>query len=121
MFNFTLDAATFEQMFYAYDAAIVDSHLGKPWPEGFTQQDLDNLQHLATYHFTVIWGGKNIILESSGKINKIINLFDLRVKVPSNAGVKWSFLVGHEGDTLALQMALNITSSTCIEELFRKG
>lgn len=121
LFNFTLNDTNLEQMFYAYDACIVDSHLGRPWPVGFTKDDFKNLQHLATWHYTTMWSGNNTIMSSSGKINKMLNLFDLRTKVPNNEGVKWSFLAGHEGDMLATQLALNITSSTCIEEMYRKG
>lgn len=120
-FNFTLNATNFYQMFYAYDTAIVDNHLGRPWPAGFTQEDFRNLQHLATWHYTIMWMGTNTMMSCSGKINRMINLFDLRSKVPDTKGVKWSFLVGHEGDMLATQLALNITSSFCIEELYRKN
>ena len=60
-------------------------------------------------------------MSCSGKVQRMIDLFDLRSKVPNNKGVKWTFLFGHEGDMLATQLALNITSSQCIEELYRKG
>lgn len=62
-----------------------------------------------------MWTGNNTPMSCSGKVNRILDLFDLRIKIPDNKGVKWTFMLGHEGDMLATQLALNITSSDCIE------
>jgi hypothetical protein len=51
---------------------------------------------------------------------KIINMFDGRIKNP-NLPLKWTFLSGHDLDMVPMYNDLNLSSSKCIEELYRKG
>ena len=47
-------------------------------------------------------------------------MFDGRVK-NANQAIKWTFLSGHDLDIVPLFTDLNMSSSQCIEELYRKG
>eukprot|EP00919_Chromeraceae_sp_WS-2016_P075086 GHVR01177646.1.p1 GENE.GHVR01177646.1~~GHVR01177646.1.p1 ORF type:complete len:142 (+),score=5.38 GHVR01177646.1:914-1339(+) len=55
------------------------------------------------------------------KFEKIIKDFDARIRNPNGYPLKWTFLSGHDTDTIPAQVDLNISSSQCIEELYRKG
>lgn len=47
-------------------------------------------------------------------------MFDSRIKNP-NQDLKWTFLSGHDLDIVPLYTDLNLSSSRCVEELYRKG
>lgn len=51
---------------------------------------------------------------NSGKFQKILNVFDLRVRLVDNYALKWTFLSGHDTDIIAMHLALNLSSSQCI-------
>jgi hypothetical protein len=55
------------------------------------------------------------------KLKKILQMFDLRIKPSSNQTIKWTMLLGHDTDMLAMYHALNISSAACTEELYQKG
>lgn len=54
------------------------------------------------------------------KFEKIISMFDSRVR-SSSQPMKWTFLSAHDSDMAPMYLNLNLTSSTCVEELYRKG
>jgi hypothetical protein len=48
----------------------------------------------------------------------LFDRFDNRIK-NSSEGLKWTFLSGHDTDIYPFLIDLNISSSQCIEELYR--
>ena len=63
----------------------------------------------------------NTILGNSGKLSKIFSLFDLRTINPDRTADKWLIMSAHDTDIIGLNVALNLSSANCIEELYRKG
>jgi hypothetical protein len=55
------------------------------------------------------------------KLKKILQMFDSRIKPFSNQTIKWTMLLGHDSDMLAMYHALNISSAICTEELYQNG
>lgn len=47
---------------------------------------------------------------ASGKLQKVISVFDLRVRLPNSYPLKWSFLGGHDTDIFSMYIALNLSS-----------
>ena len=94
--------------------------MGRPFPKEFSEEDFKNMAHL---HFWLSFFRIKFNLAkayNTGKTRKMITDFDDRI-VNNNKTSKWTFLSTHDTDTTALMNALNITSSECIEELYRKG
>lgn len=52
---------------------------------------------------------------TSGKMEKILNAFDLRTKLPDTYALKWTFLSGHDTDISAMYLGMNLSSYNCIE------
>ena len=52
---------------------------------------------------------------NTGKFQKLLNVFDIRTRLPNNYALKWTFLSGHDTDIIAMHLALNLSSSKCIE------
>lgn len=48
---------------------------------------------------------------SSGKLQKVLSVFDMRVRLPTTYTLKWTFLSGHDTDIFALYNALNLSSA----------
>jgi hypothetical protein len=115
LFNFTLQNATFLQLVRCYDAAVVDLFLGRPWPNGFTQDDFKNVEHFANWYYYVAMGNNNSLMVNTFKFQKLINTFDLRTRLPETYALKWTHLSGHDTDILAMHLALNISSAECTE------
>lgn len=114
MFNFSMVTnGTFLSLLRSYDAATVDKYLGRPMPKGFTDEDYDNLEHIANWFYYVAMANKNGFMANTLKFQRIINLFDLRVRLPDTYPLKWSFWSGHDTDILAMYLALNISSAAC--------
>lgn len=121
MFNFSLKTATFYTMLRVLDVVNVDNYLGRPLPQNFTQEDRLNVFHLADWYNYISQLTNNSLMFNSGKIEKIISVFDLRTKLPNTYALKWTFLSGHDTDIVALHLGLNLSSAACIEELYQKG
>lgn len=47
---------------------------------------------------------------ASGKLQKVLSVFDMRVRLPTAYDLKWSFLSGHDNDIFALYNALNLST-----------
>ena len=58
---------------------------------------------------------------NSLKLNKIISNFEMRTRLPKTYSPKMTFLGGHDVDIASLNILLNISSSSCVEEQWRKG
>lgn len=54
-------------------------------------------------------------MDNTFKLQKIMDNFDLRTRLPNSKGIKWTFVSGHDTDVLALHQALNISSFQCTE------
>lgn len=66
-------------------------------------------------------GGNIAGILNTIKMNKIISLFDTRVRLPNSYYPKMNLLSGHDGDIISMNLLLNISSSECVEEQWRKG
>jgi hypothetical protein len=121
MFNFTVGNNSLQTMLRVWDVVNVDNYLGRPLPSGFTADDEANVLHLANWYFALTYQGNVSSMFSSGKLEKVFSVFDNRVRLPENYQLKWTFLSGHDSDLFAMQTGMNLTSFTCIEELYRKG
>lgn len=97
-----------------------DRYLGRPLPADFNSDDEKNLKHLDSWYkqFTFVRDLAKAV--NKDRLNKIINMFDSRLKNP-NQTLKWTFLSGHDLDMVPLYNDLNLSTSKCIEELYRKG
>lgn len=114
MFNFTLTNNSLYEMLRCYDAANVDKHLGRPLPPGFTEDDYQNLRHLANWYYLATETNNNTLMINTAKFTRIFSLFDTRARIPDSYALKWTFLSGHDTDIIAMYLGLNISSATCI-------
>ena len=121
LFNYTLPNNTFLGVLRLYDVVNVDKHLGRPFPPGFTDEDFDNLRHLANWYYLVTQLGDNIPMINSEKFTRLYEVFEARQKIPGSYQLKWTMLSGHDTDLVAMYLGLNISSFQCTEELYRKG
>jgi hypothetical protein len=65
--------------------------------------------------------GRNVSRAAcTSKINKILTVFDRRISSPNNL-LKLTVLSGHDSDISPMLLAMNFSSSACIEELYRFG
>lgn len=65
--------------------------------------------------------GNVSLMYTSGKLQRLFTTFDNRVKLPDTYPLKWTFLSCHDTDIFAMQLGMNLTSFSCIEEQYRKG
>lgn len=121
MFNFSLANVTLYTMLRVLDVVNVDNYLGRPLPQNFTEDDTKNVFHLANWYYYIVELGNNSLMYNTGKMQKIISVFDLRTKLPDSYALKWTFLSGHDTDIFAMHIGLNLSSAQCIEEVYRKG
>ena len=119
LFNLT-GAVTLNTMQSLHGAVQIDQHLNKPLPSGFTNDDFLNLKHLDSFYKQFTWNFDLAKAANKYKFDKIIGMFDSRIKNPGQS-LKWTFLSGHDLDIVPLYNDLNLSSSQCIEELYRKG
>lgn len=54
-------------------------------------------------------------------MKRILEDFDDRIENLEKKSLKWTFLSAHDTNIYALNGDLNISSSDCIEQLYRKG
>ncbi len=66
-------------------------------------------------------GGNVAGILNTIKINKILSVFDTRTRLPNTYFPKLNLLSGHDGDVITMNLLLNISSSKCVEEQWRKG
>jgi hypothetical protein len=121
-FNISIGSMNFSKISGLYDTLTVDKYLGRAMPtSGFDESDFLNLRHLHNWFnsFKISFNLSKMI--NTYKFNKIISDFDARIRNPNNYSLKWTFLSAHDTDISAAQLDLNISSSQCIEDLYRKG
>ena len=117
LFNFTLKTKSSDnllQLTRVYDVASVDKYLGRQLPSAFTEDDYKNSQHFTNWYYMIAMSGNNSYMANTFKVNKLINAFDLRVRLPDTYALKWTHLFGHDTDILAFHLALNTSSPACV-------
>ena len=97
-----------------------DRYLGRPLPKDFTQDDQKNLKHIDSWYKQFGFIGNLTKAINKDRFTKIMNVFDGRIKNPNQA-LKWTFLSGHDLDMVPMYYDLNLSTSKCIEQLYRKG
>lgn len=112
--NFTKLAALF-------DTVNVDKYLGKKLPSGFSEDDFNNMQHLYNWYAHFIRSFNLSRAFSSWELEKVLELFDNRIKKPDGVALRWTTISIDEPHLVSLQNDLNISSAQCIEEIYRKG
>jgi hypothetical protein len=99
-----------------YDTLTVDRFLGKQIP--LSESDYGNLQHLQYFTYLLKFGGKLQLAITTPKFQRMISAFD--AKIGNSSGLlRWVFLSGHDTEIYPSLNVLNISSSSCIEELYR--
>lgn len=97
-----------------------DLYLGRRIPEGFTGEDRRNLRHLDSWYKQLVIAKDLAKAMNKDRLTKILSVFDSRLSNPQQP-LKWTFLSGHDSDMCAMYNDLNLTSTRCIEELYRTG
>lgn len=119
MFNFT--TLNFSSILNLYDTLLVDRYLGRTLPSDFTEEDFDNLKHL-TYWYSYFAISFNLSKAFNTPIlQRVLEDFDDRISHVSTKTLKWTAMSAHDTNLFALTSDLNISSSECIEELYRRG
>ena len=119
MFNLSANS-TLSSMQSLHGAVQIDLHLGRPLPKDFTDEDFQNLKHLDSWYKQFSWTYDLAKAVNKYRFDKIIGDFDARIKNPTQQ-FKWTFLSAHDLDIVPMYNDLNLSSSQCIEELYRKG
>jgi len=96
------------------DVVNVDNYLGRPLPINFTEDDTQNVFHLGNWYFYIAELNNNSIMFNTGKLQKILSVFDMRTRIPETYALKWTFLSGHDTDIIAMHLGLNLSSAQCI-------
>lgn len=89
-------------------------------PDNFSPDDQRNIRHIDSWYkqFTFV---KDLAKACNrDRFIKIIGMFEGRIKNPKQA-IKFTFLSGHDLDMVPMYNDLNLSSSRCVEELYRKG
>lgn len=97
-----------------------DRYLGRPLPSEFTEEDNKNLKHIDSWYKQLTFVKDLAKAVNRDRLVKILSVFDGRIKNEGQA-LKWTFLSGHDLDMVPIYNDLNLSSSSCIEELYRKG
>lgn len=110
-----------EQSIEVYDTLYVDRYLNKPLPSVLTEDDFQNLEHLNSWYYTFIMSGRLAHLVNTYKLRKVISECENRINRPKTYPTKMTVISCHDTDISALFTDLNISSSQCVEEIYRKG
>ena len=114
LFNFNLQNASLLTLTRVYDVASVDKYLGRPLPNGFTDDDYKNSQHMTNWYYLLAMSNNNSLMANTFKLQRIITNFDLRVRLVDNYALKWTHMFAHDTDILSMHIALNTSSYACI-------
>lgn len=102
----------------AFDTVLADQFLNRPQP--IQDSDLQNMRHLH-YFSNLLKMARNYSKSmNTPKLKWMLAAFDKKISAP-NSSLKWTLLGGHDTDIYPLLIDLNISSSSCIEELYRFG
>ena len=114
-------AMNFSKISSLYDTLTVDRYLGRPLPEKITEDDYLNMRHLH-YWFNYFKINFNLTKAvNTGKLKRIIQDFDGRINNITGQVLKWTFLSAHDTDISGMLLDLNVSSSQCVQELYRRG
>ena len=102
-----------------YDTLVADQHLGRVFPAGFDQKDLDNLRHLTHWLMIIVYSGQFSAALSTPLFMKIISDFDHKLANTSSVK-KWTMLSGHDTNVAPTLTFLNLTNYNCIEDKYEK-
>lgn len=97
-----------------------DQYLGRKIPANFTAEDQRNLKHIDSWYKQLLLCKNLSKAMTKNRFTKILSVFDSRIANP-NQPLKWTFLSGHDTDLIATYTELNLSTSQCVEELYRKG
>jgi hypothetical protein len=113
-------AASIPRIGIIYNALATDRYLGRPMPDNLTEDDYLNMRHLYYWlnFFKISFNLSNAL--NTGKLNRILEDFDGRI-ANSQQTLKWTFISAHGKDISAMLLGLNVSSSSCVEELYTKG
>jgi hypothetical protein len=119
-FGIEPSAMNFSKISSLYDTLTVDKYLARPMPKDFTDDDYLNMRHLHYWlnYFKISFNLSKAI--NTGKLNRIMQDFDGRIASNSQP-LKWTFLSAHDTDISGMLLDLNVSSASCVEELYRKG
>lgn len=102
-----------------YDTLVADQFLGRAFPAGFDQMDLDNLRHLTHWLMIIVYSGQFSAALSTPLFMKIFQDFDYKLSHP-NSTKKWTMLSGHDTNVAPTLTFLNLTNFQCIEDKYEK-
>ena len=119
IFNFTtLNISALDEL---HDVIVVDKYLGNPMPANFTENDYQNLKHIAMWYDIFLVNFDLARAYDTYVIRRILDDFDDRIKNLNSKALKWTALSVHDSNINALLNYLNISSSSCMEDLYRKN
>lgn len=96
-----------------YDVIACDRYLGRKLPDNFTQEDYNNLRHLAHYIMLTAYADTVSKALSTPFFQKIIYEFDMKLKNTSSFR-KFSMFSGHDTNVAPTLTFLNLSSAKCI-------
>lgn len=119
IFNFSkpIDIVNMTDLF---DAVTVDRFIGRAVPAALTEDDYLNFRHLQYFTYLLKFTRNLSKAITTPKLQRVLSAFDARI-TNSSAQLKWSFMSGHDTEIYPSLNLLNISSSSCTEELFRFG
>lgn len=103
----------FTKLASLYDTIRVDRYLGRKLPAEFTQEDLENIEHLYYWHHHFIKTFDLSKAFSTFTFNQVMTNFDAKIKSPASKN-KWITISTFEGDLISVMNNLNISSANCI-------
>lgn len=113
-FGIEASSMNFTKLSALYDTVRSDKFLGRKLPASFTQEDLNNLEHLYNWHKHFTYTFDLAKAYNTYKFNEVLSVFDSKVKNPNSLG-KWVTISANEIDIIAAQNGLKISSAACIE------
>ena len=101
-----------------FDTMVCDKYLNRPLPPSLTEGNYLNMQHLHYFTNLIRYSNKYAYGVNTPKFRYIFSRLDEIISKPTGL-FKMSILSCHDTDLIPLQVQLNISSPTCIEELYR--
>lgn len=103
-----------------FDPVTVDRYMGRYLPPSFTESDYMNFLHIQDFMSMLKYTRNLSRAILTPKMQKIFGLFDARIANPK-LPLKWTFMCGHDTEIYPLMTLFNISSSRCLEELYRSN
>ena len=96
----------------------MDRFLNRPVPAALSEDDYLNFRHLQYFTYLLKFTRNLSKAITTPKFQHVLSVFDSRI-ANSSALLRWSFMSGHDTEIYPSLNLLNISSSSCIEELYR--